>query len=129
MINFCWAQRIKPIILATQEVEIRKIEAQGSQFKRPNFNQKRWMWWCTTIIPAIGSIHRIAEQADHDINARPYLKSSQSKRVWVMAKVVEHLPSKCEVLNSNPSTVPKREKCRDFIIIIIIIIISIKNDI
>jgi hypothetical protein len=32
---------------------------------------------------------------------RPYLKTNQSKKSWVMAQVVEHLPSKHKVLMSN----------------------------
>jgi hypothetical protein len=39
-------------------------------------------------------------------HARHYLKTPTQKRAGRVAQVVEHLPSKHEVLNSNPSTAP-----------------------
>jgi hypothetical protein len=71
-------QWLTAVILATQEVEIRRIAVQsqsGKQF------------------------------------SRPYLNISKTKRVGEVAKVLEHLPSKCKTLGSNPSTsTTKKEK-------------------
>jgi hypothetical protein len=51
------------------------------------------------------------DQEDHgsrpaQAKARSYLKKSDThtKRVGRVYQMVEHLPSKCEALNSNPST-------------------------
>jgi hypothetical protein len=41
---------------------------------------------------------------------RPYLKNTIHKKGWWSGSSVKHLPSKCEVLCSNPSTEKKREK-------------------
>jgi hypothetical protein len=43
---------------------------------------------------------------------RSYLKNNESKKKGLgnMAEVVEHLPSKCEALNSSPSITKKKEK-------------------
>jgi hypothetical protein len=42
--------------------------------------------------------------------ARPYLKNTKVKRTGGVAKVEEHLPSKCKSLSSNPSTAKKNQK-------------------
>jgi hypothetical protein len=39
---------------------------------------------------------------------------------WGMAQVVDHLPSKCEALNSNPSTTKKKKKATSLIPIAIL---------
>jgi hypothetical protein len=49
-------------ILATQEVDIRRIKVWGQSwaktFKRSCLNRKRWVWWHTDVIPATaGSIN------------------------------------------------------------------------
>jgi hypothetical protein len=42
--------------------------------------------------------------------ARPYLKNNQFKKVWgCVAYQVDHLPAKCEALNSTPNSVKKRK--------------------
>jgi hypothetical protein len=46
------------------------------------------------------SQHRLAPSK----NVRPYLKNNKAKRAEGVARVVEHLPSKRQALNSNPST-------------------------
>jgi hypothetical protein len=43
-------------------------------------------------------------------NVRPYLKSNQGKKGWVVAQMVEHLVSKHEALNSNPNTNKTKQK-------------------
>jgi hypothetical protein len=54
------------------------------------------------------------DQEDHSLrpaqanSSRPYLKNTQHKK-GRMAQVIEHLPSKCEALNSNPSPSPPKK--------------------
>jgi hypothetical protein len=40
----------------------------------------------------------------------PISKITREKRPRVMAQVVEHLPSKCQALSSNPSIAKKKKK-------------------
>jgi hypothetical protein len=52
-------------------------------------------------------------------NYYKYLLSSKhalkiTPNVGRVAQEVEHLPSKCETLNSNPSTIKKKKKERKF---------------
>jgi hypothetical protein len=63
-----------PVILATQEAEIRKI-----------------MVWSQP------------REIVHEILSR----KTQHKNTNGVSQVVEYLPSKCEALNSNPSTTPQ----------------------
>jgi hypothetical protein len=67
---------LTPVILATQEAEIRKIMVQGKlgkKFLRTQFNQQKWDVVVCTYHPSYkGSINRIADQASHGINTRPY---------------------------------------------------------
>jgi hypothetical protein len=41
------------------------------------------------------------------------MKNKQKKGLGAWPQVVEHLPSKCVALNSNPSTVKKKKKERN----------------
>jgi hypothetical protein len=56
---------------------------------------------------AIG--RRITVQAHPDKTARPYQKNKQN-RAGGMAQVIEHLPNKHKIMNSNPSIVKKTEQ-------------------
>jgi hypothetical protein len=40
----------------------------------------------------------------------PISKIARVKRTGRVAQVVEHLPSKCEALNSNPSTAKRKKE-------------------
>jgi hypothetical protein len=51
----------------------------------------------------VGGINRITmAQTNLGKNLRPYLKNSQSKKIFGVAQVEECLPSKHEALSSNP---------------------------
>jgi hypothetical protein len=67
------------IILATQEAEIRRILVQGQPTQIVHKNLSQKYPTCTR------------------------------KRVGEVTQMVEHLPRKCEALNSNPSTLPKKK--------------------
>jgi hypothetical protein len=41
---------------------------------------------------------------------RPLSKITRAKRAGGMAQAVEHLPSKCDTLSSNPRTTKKKKK-------------------
>jgi hypothetical protein len=61
------------------------------------------VWWWLN--------RRINVQASPGINVRIYLKNkSKAKRIGAVDQVIEHLPSKCKALSSNPSTEKKKKK-------------------
>jgi hypothetical protein len=49
-------------------------------------------------------IGRIMVQTSLGKKRDPHLQNNQSKRAGGVAQVVEHLPSKCKALSSNPKT-------------------------
>jgi hypothetical protein len=68
-----WTQWLKPIILATQKVEIRRIVVQAQprqKFKRPHLNK----WVCMVVHMWGSTSRRIAMQAAPDIKQDPISK-------------------------------------------------------
>jgi hypothetical protein len=51
-------------------------------------------------IHKIGLLHCLAQPGE---KWDPISKITRTKRIGGMARVIEHLPSKCEALSSNPS--------------------------
>jgi hypothetical protein len=52
---------------------------------------------------------RITVQANLGINARPYSKIPKAQRAMGVTQVVEHQPSMCKPLSSNPTTTKKKK--------------------
>jgi hypothetical protein len=77
---------------------------------------EKWRSWAL-VAPAYNpSNSGCRDQGDQDLKPawatkpRPYLKNTQYKKgAGRVTQVVECLPSKCEVLSSNPSTTKKKK--------------------
>jgi hypothetical protein len=76
----------------------------GKKFERPPILNDGWTGWCLSVTPATaGSIYRgIMTQAGLDIKQDSIPKIPITKKAGRVAQVVEHLPSRCEALSSNP---------------------------
>jgi hypothetical protein len=51
-------------------------------------------------------------QASLGKKQEPNLQTNRAKGAGVMAQVIEHLPSKCKALCSNPRTTKKKKESR-----------------
>jgi hypothetical protein len=72
-------------------------------------NKKLGVVSCTCHPSYMESVdRRIIVLAGRGIKERPYLKN-KAKRVGSVAQVVEHLPSKCKAVSSNPCTRGKKK--------------------
>jgi hypothetical protein len=97
-----------PIILATLEMEIRRITVQvqhrQKKFMKPHLNH--WLdmvVWCARVTPAIqGSTAGLGIKWD------PILKIANAKRAGRVTQVVKSLPSKWKALSLTPSTGKKK---------------------
>jgi hypothetical protein len=95
---------LTPVILATQEVEIKRIEVQGQfrqeKFTRPHLNQ--WVGEVTqSVIPAMrGSTNRrILVQAGLGTKQGSISKSVNIEMARGVVQAVQHPPGKYEALN------------------------------
>jgi hypothetical protein len=68
------------------------------------------MTWDTSGLGTSGSHLQSWIPGGSNNSRRPYLKNTQHTQKGWVAQVVEHLPSKCEALNSDPSTEKGKEK-------------------
>jgi hypothetical protein len=88
--TFCWLWWLRPINVATEEVEIRRIEVWGQpgwKFHETPITTSGWAWWYMSVISATKeSTNRIAVQAGLVI------KWALSKTA--IAQMVEQLPLK-----------------------------------
>jgi hypothetical protein len=84
-----------------------KFEASLDYIERKEKKKESQMWQCTAVIPAAREMEvgRGQSKASLGKNTSSYLKKKpKSKRTGGVAQVVEHLPSKCKSLSSNPTT-------------------------
>jgi hypothetical protein len=92
-----------------QEAEIRRIvapdQANAKKFGRPHLNEKKAV--CGSMSLSFQQWQkvenrRLAVQAGLDYNQHLISKITRVKRASGKVREVEHVPSKCEALSSNP---------------------------
>jgi hypothetical protein len=79
------AQWFKPVILAPQEIEIRRIVVQGQsgqKFARLHLSGKSWVWWHVPVILVTeGSVkYEAGGPSWPRQKVRPYFQNNQSKK-------------------------------------------------
>jgi hypothetical protein len=68
------------------------------------YERQKWEWWRMPVIPATQEAERGGSRSKAYLgkSSRPYLKKVKVKNTGIVAQLVEHLPSKCKALSSNP---------------------------
>lgn len=110
--NECWVGWLTSVILASLEVEITGIVAQG--------HLEQSLWELVSPIAGYGSMHlsssyvksinKIVAQICSGKNEKPYPKIISSKKGRGHGSTGTGLPSKFEVLSSTPNTTKRRKR-------------------
>jgi hypothetical protein len=97
-----------PTVLVTLVAETGRTEVQGHP--RQNVNKIPSQPIRSWTLCHLKHKQYITIQASWGIKARPFLKNNKSKKGWSHGQVIELLPQKHRILNSNLCTAKKKNQ-------------------